>query len=514
MPQSQYIMTIDAGRSNLHVAVYEYEVGNKQAPELVRNFPNVPNEDFVSARDGLKTERVAGVYGAVTGILAGLEPEFKRKMGMIVVDSHGAAAIVLDKNGNEFFTQIYDHDVSELRPAFDQICGPQDRLYLETSTPALPVGINWLTQIHYLLQKFPDEMRGAAHITSVAGYITSRLTGITGTDATHIGNHGYGLDYLTGELSSAIANLGTRYNTSIEKLIGDFSRPYRPISEVTEKTSKDFGLNPNCGVISVAHDSSLAAILAQIGDFQTMDSSGTWSVLMSPDKMVQVQTYMQQWDMTVNRDIFGKQLPTAMFRGGQMWKGYMELTGQTTDYSPQLDVNVLNKIFEHNLRVRPAFMDGVGPYKHSKKAPILLEDVRKDSVQLAHMVQLALAIQTAFSEAASGGDLKEDTSILEILADRRHEKILVAGPYTQGLAKDILNLVLPREMYIVDDKNPVNLAGAVVGAAALEGASPDQLEIEGLPFRQVPIKHAELRPKMIEYAQKWEKWVRDLPLND
>lgn len=511
--QIKYIMAVDAGRSNLHISVYRHELGSKNAPECVKDFPNIPNEDFVSRRDSLRTERIAGVYGAVTGVLASLDPKVKRNMARIVVDSHGAAADVLDENGNEFFTQIYDQEVKELRPAFHQICGSQDSLYLETSTPALPYGVNWLTQIHYLLEKHSDFMRGLkgeGQITSVAGYIASRFTGISSTDATHIGNHGYAMNYKTGELSSAVENLGTRYNNDITSLIGHFIKtPYEPVGTIKTQVAKDYGLNRHCKVISVSHDSSLAAVLAQIGGFDTMDSSGTWSVLMSPNKEVELQTHMQQWDMTVNRDIFGAQLPTAMFRGGQMWAGYMKLGNQDADYDTQLDIEVLNHILEGNIFVRPAFMDGAGPYKHSTEQPMLSDELRKDPVKLAHTVQLALAIQSAFSEAASSKALSEDASIEDILSDNRGSgRILVAGPYTQGLARDVLNMVTPKEMYVVDDKTPVNLAGALVGVASIEGVKPDELEIEGLPFNHVKAAHTGFGQRIIQYARNWENWVR------
>lgn len=507
----RYIATIDAGRSNLHAAIYTYILGTRRTPERVIDLPNIKNEPFLSARDGLLTERVDEVYGAVKAVLHTLPQDVKENMGAIVIDSHGAAAYVLDKNGNPLFSQVYDHDVSDFRKTFHRICGTQDKLYQETSTPALPLGINWLLQIAYLSSKFRRDMDSAAHITSVAGYIASRLTGIISTDITHVANHGYGVDWRTMELSSAIDNLSKRFpEVPIGKLLGKINRkPYNPISALGEN---DYKINPDCKIISIAHDSSLAAVLSQIAGFEIMDSSGTWSVLMSPGNQIHVETYMQQWDFTVNADIFGKQLPTAMFRGGQMWQGYMERVNKKSDFDPAFDLELLKEILRNEINIRPAYMNGAGPYRHKGTTPRLSRDLLQDPEKLAHAVQLSLALQTIFAAEATQWNIPENSSIVDILGNARGIRMLVAGPYTRGLARDVLSLVNPNGTYIIEDKTPVNLAGALVGVAALEGVTPDKLQISDLPIKDVtPQRDKQLEQLIEKYAEQWEKWVRGMP---
>jgi len=153
--QVKYIATVDAGRSNVHIALYRQEAG-KITPEKEFDLPKLSNEVYRSSRDGILTERIDETTGIVKGFLSSLSKEIKDNLAAVVIDSHGAAGYVLDKKGNPMFTQVYDDLLSdEVKAKFYGICGGQDELYDLTSSPALPAQINWMMQIATLLDKYP-----------------------------------------------------------------------------------------------------------------------------------------------------------------------------------------------------------------------------------------------------------------------------------------------------------------------------------------------------------------------
>jgi sugar (pentulose or hexulose) kinase len=512
--KTNYILTIDAGRTNLHMAVYKHTRGSRLAPERVVDFPNIPNEVYVSPTTSLLTERIDETFGAVKGAIAGLPLEIRAQMGAIVIDSHGAAAHVLDKNGNPLFTQVYDHDVSGVRDAFSAACGDSVKLYLETGTPRLPLGINWLAQVAYLCNVFKEEMQSdAGQITSVAGYIASRLTGRkVGMDSTQLYNHSYAVNINSGSLSSAAQAIQQIWDVDVANLIGKVRKnSYEPVGVVGK--DNPYKLAPGCKVISVAHDTSLVAEFARMAGFRSFNSSGTWSCLIAPGRTAKLRKHMQQWDYTVNADVYGEHLPTVMFRGGQMFDGYMALGGAKAKAVKSLNPDQFNIVLRSSdIFALPAFMNGAGPYKH-KNDPKKLDGLMKLNPEfLVPAVHLANAFMTLFAEAAAQRPLPKDVSLVDILSDTSDRPMLVAGPSGYGLSGHILSLVNPRPTYIVTDTTPVNLAGALVGVAAIERVRPDELDIKrsSLPVEQLTptIFTHTLRQDILAYAKRWEEAAR------
>jgi sugar (pentulose or hexulose) kinase len=523
-----FIFTADMGRSNWHMAVYEYTHGSGKAPKKVRDFPSIENQPYFCRRDLMSVERLDEAVGVVKGLIAGLEPEMRRDMRMIVTDSHGAAGYVLDDHGNPLFRQVYDFDVSKGIEEIGKLRGDRGAFYVETGTPQLVAGINWMSQIVYNILKNPNQLEEGDQITSMAGYVASRLLMRKGngsdpnppnfrlpSDLTHIMNHGYAWDIHQGRVSSLVKRLHELpYGMDIEHMMRDVRRQaYLPVGDFSNASfAQQVGIPETCRAISVAHDTSLAAELARIAGFDSFDSSGTWSCLIAPGKKFEIKPHMEQWYFTVNADVYGEWLPTVMFRGGEMWKNCMAKIRQTEKYNPDFDINVLMSILKSNDFILPCGMSGAGPYRHRVDAePTTNATLLSNPVRYTHAVQLALALQTMFSEAAARRPLEDGASIADILEHPDGEKMLVAGPAAAGLSAEILTRVSPKRVYAVTDKTPVNLAGALVGAAALDGVKPSELQIDkgSLPINEItPERDGELTAAVIEYARRWEEAVR------
>lgn len=517
MTQQINIFTADAGRSSTHMALYRYEIGSRATPEKIKDYRDVKNIDYMSHATGLQTERIDETVGIVRQAIHDLPAEVKANLGAVVADSHGAAGHILDKAGNPLFHQVYDHkyDGTGVRTRLHAMCGTQTALYEETGTPRLSKGINWSVQLLGHLENDFDVMQHAGSVTSVAGYLIGRLLDTSvPTDWTHIANHGYAADVRGAQLrySSVLAALKEIYSFDVHRLLRDARREaYLPVGEFKE--NNEFGVAKGARGFSIAHDTSLVAELARMGGFTSFDNSGTWSCPMSPGRRPKVQPHMRQWDFTVNADIYGKHLPTAMFRGGQMWEGYMNEAGLDKGFDTSFDMQLFMEILSLGTYIRPAFMDGFGPYKHKTTTPVVDSDLLANPAKLAHAVQLSLALQTVFAEAAATRDLPKDTSIVDLLEHPKGDKMLLAGVARKGLSGAVLGAVMPKDIYTVEDSTPVNLTGALVAAAFFEGVRPDELNPSGLPIRKAEQIRLEgqLKAMLIEYARGYEQWVRSMP---
>ena len=511
MSKPVYVATMDLGKTNFHAAAYKCEPKSCSAPVRVTDVPSVANENYTDVRDNLTVERLDEASGATRMFLASLPAEVRANLKMIVLDSHGAAGYVFDKDMNPVFPIDYDHDSSSARSTLSAMGKTEDERYMETGSPKLSAGINWGTAIAYLCTHFPGEMkRHAANFNSLAGYVASRLTGENvATDLTHLANHGYACDITTMKPSSTLEGLASVFKLEIlDSLANVRKQAYIPVG--TLKDAKKYGIPEDCQVISIAHDTSMVAELARIGGIKSFDNSGTWSCHMVPGGRVQLRQYMKQWDFTVNADIYGSKLPTTMFRGGQMWGGYMKLGGQEAGFDPEFDYKLLLELLGDNVRVMPAFMDGNGPYKHDpKKDPTSLPArLANDPVALAHATHLALAIQSAYADATVTRTLKENAEISDILKHPRGNDMLIAGPASRGLSAAIMNTVIPKDLYAVTDETPVNLTAALIGMAVLEGVSPKKLMIDPdtLPIREIEegIPQERVDSLLIRYARDYE----------
>jgi hypothetical protein len=510
--KEQYVYTADLGKSNMHAAVYAVSPGSGTLPVAVGNIPDVKNRNYEAARDKLLIERIDFAAGLVVGNLVSQPEEVRNNLAAIFIDGHGAPCVVLDKKGNPLFPLDYDHEkVDEYRTKFHMICGSQDALYDETSSPQIGAGINWLVSLGYLLDRFPEDMKKhAGQVTSMTGYPAQLLTGQKVlVDSTMIFNHGYAGNVHTGQLSSAVQKLSEFYGIDLPGLIGGFRRQsYIPVGVIGENS---FGFPKNTPVFVVMHDTSLVSELARIARFDSFDNSGTWSCLISPGRNVRLQRHMQRMDFTINRDIYDQPLPTCMFRGGEMWEGYMGLAGLTVKHDPLFDAKIFAEILAGNDFIMPAFMGGNGPYKHDPKKTPRIPDGLTDPVRLAHAVHLALAIQTMYAEAAAHTDLAENASIADILQNPSGEKMLLAGPASRGLSAEVLRRVNPKATYALREPTPVNLTGALVAMAYMEGKRPDQLEV-AVPDKVMeditPNEDRVTLETIIQYAKRWETAVR------
>jgi len=403
MPEQKYIATVDGGRTGFKINVWQYDPADpKLTPTRIYN-DKIEFED--REVDGLTTEGTEERLEWVKRQIKGLSPEIRENMPAVFFDSHGAS-VVLTKNGQVVAAPAYDHDIDdkyenegEMRARFHEICGDQDSLYLETSTPALPAALNALVLVNYILEHHRETFDKADSITSLSAYLAHQFLGDgkVSMDRTTLYNHGYYVNTETGELSSAVHKLAKHYGVDLPAMFGDIKEsPFRPLG--TLAAGNEYGLREGTIGISSHHDSSVFAFLAQLARFKTCNSTGTWQVPMSSiEEPLLLEPHMQQWEVLYNADVLGNLLRTGLFRGGDMVKGYSDIAEATLDMD--FDPAVLDSILESHDYITPWFMDGHGPYKHPAKGdPVVSTALLQDKVRFMHALGLSLAFQSALCD--------------------------------------------------------------------------------------------------------------------
>lgn len=503
--ETYYTAVIDAGRTNFKLHVRKQERGGLIVPDTVHS--SVVRTETCDEKKwgGLKTETAEAALQTTLAELSRLTPEVRKDIRVIPVDSHGASQIILDREGTPIFgTYVYDHDFGETEESFYETCGDPDSLFIETGTPAFPIGLNSLKQIFYLKQKFPEEFEKAVCIVPLSSYIAFVLTGIIATEPSQLRNHSYIQDIQNGGYSSAVYRMG------VEALFPPQKLPYEPLGRLCPEIAQKYGLPHDCLVVAVGHDSSAVAFLAKSLGFDDVDSTGTWHVNMSHGRPVVLSPWMQQQGVLYNSDVFGKNLRTTLFRGGQMRQKYLEQRGLPGNFTIKFDIQALLSVLSGDEFLPPWYMDGAGVYRHPVQGvPHVPESLGKSDEKFTTALDLSLSLQGVLSaQLATNVEMAQDTALVSVLDNPGERPLLMCGPSTKdGSFIEIFGHVNPRPTFRLRLEEATSMASHLIGVAAYEHVPLDKLPREriGLQAENLTPERDPAHTRLIrEYAKKWE----------
>jgi sugar (pentulose or hexulose) kinase len=306
-----------------------------------RTRPNVP-----CTADGVAVLDAAGIGAWVAENLPVLAAG--HRVSHIIPVGHGAAVVAL-RNGELAFAPLdYEQEIpgtilAEYRAQRDP--------FAETGSPALPMGLNIGSQLHWMGGRLDGSM-----LLPWAQYWSWFLCGIASSEVTSLGCH------------SDLWNPATGAYSAMAKRRG-WASQFAPLAKAGEPIGTlkpEFGLGDAVQVHCGIHDSNAALIaargFAEIEDREaTVLSTGTWFIAMrTPAAPVVLTALPEARDCLVNVDAFGQPVPSARFMGGRE----IELLGARIDLAEdqQAMLDALPVILTKQVMILPTFAPGCGPF--------------------------------------------------------------------------------------------------------------------------------------------------------
>lgn len=335
----RHLAVIDIGKTNAKLAVVDADSLSELAlitrPNAVVQAPPYPHYDL----DGLWAFFAKGLQ------------EFQSRFGIdgIAITTHGAAAVLLDAQGNLAAPALdYEHDgpgdlaqaYEALRPAFSV-----------TGSPRLPLGLNLGAQLFWQLRRDPDLGARVAHVLTYPQYWGWRLTGQMACDVCSLGCHTDLWNPWQSCFSPLVDALG---------LGGKFATPRQPnavLGPLRADVAAALGLRAGIPVGVGIHDSNASLyphLLKQNAPFSVV-SSGTWTVCMG---IGGAQLGLDSArDVLVNVGGQGQAVPSARFMGGREFD--MIALGESA--APDLADRA--RVLAQDVSILPAVVSQSGPFQ-------------------------------------------------------------------------------------------------------------------------------------------------------
>jgi sugar (pentulose or hexulose) kinase len=272
---------------------------------------------------------------------------FKERIKVVVPVAHGAAAVLLNGDGEALAAPDYEDSCFE---GINDAYRAQRDAYSRSFSPDLPLGLNLGRQLFFLQETQPELFSQVAHVLLYPQFWAWRLSGVMASEVTSLGCHS-DLWLPQGAAFSALAEArGWSALLPATRFAGDFLGPIS--SEVAAAT----GLSPECQVACGIHDSNASYLKFLIARDRTepftVISSGTWTVVMA--NHADLTRLREDRDMLANVDAFGSPVATARFMGG---REYEAIAG--TDTRPNLPA--LMNVLDRQAMALPSFASG-GPF--------------------------------------------------------------------------------------------------------------------------------------------------------
>ncbi len=509
MPDEYIVGSLDFGASNSKLILRQQQEGGIIKPDAVHTA--VIKTTRTKHPNGYICENTDAALNELLRQLMKISPEKRKSVNALVVTSHGSSNFIcLDNNGKAVFgTPSYDHPLTEKdHDAFYKAFGEPDDLYAETGTPNLPNALNWAKLLFHKKTHYPEKWKSVGHIVPLNIYVGSRLCGSVASEHTQTHNHGYGEDS-KGNFSSVIAKMGIR------EMFPAFKRPYDILGQIDPEVAGKYGFSRECVVVAGGHDSSVFALIPEMLGFDdgVSVSAGTWDVIMAERKF-SLEKRLQKSGVLYNSSVEGRLLRTVLFRGGSMRAAYLKQYGNTPNDVP-FDERVLDSVLASDTVIKPAYMEGFGPYPNSDRAE-LPASLKGNYIKFHHALAISLAIQRALAiEIAGKTKLPNELSLREF-RNARKETVIVGGTMAENYksnGKDSGKLTVSMEalrrcvrgkIYRLNFPEPTSMAAHILGVCALEGIKPAHIKKERIGFGAEDITFTGDRAAIDDYIDVFE----------
>ncbi len=350
------------------------------------------------------------------------------RIGAIVPIAHGAAAVLIDAEGNVLLAPDYeDARFDEVAEAYRPLRDPFHLTY----SPFLPLGLNLGRQLFYLKSRAPEVLARTHQLLLYPQFWAWRLSSTAASEVTSLACH----SDLWHPLARCPSDLAAKQRwtawipslRAASEVLGTIS------GTMTEKT----GLNTDCRILTGLHDSN-ASFLAHLANRRerpfVLISSGTWTILMA--RGVDPTRIREHLDMLINIDATGTPVATARFMGG---REYEVITGKAgLQVAPSLDD--LPALLGGEVLALPSFSRAGGPFPGVQgqllRADALTARQRTTlaSVYLALMTDYVLELMGVECDLIIDGPLAKNSVYAEVLSCLRpHANVLLS----QGCASAV-----------------------------------------------------------------------------
>ncbi|RJE78996.1 FGGY-family carbohydrate kinase [Paracoccus sp. JM45] len=420
MNRHRHIAVIDVGKTNAKLALVDgttlQEIAVVTRPNLALSGPPWPSFDL-EGHWAFFLDHLA-VFQAKHGIDA------------ISITTHGASAVLLDRNGKLAAPMLdYEHDGPESMAAdYDAIRPPFD----QTGSPRLPNGLNLGAQLFWQFETDPVLREKVAHVLTYPQFWGHRLTGRMATDVTSLGCHTDLWNPRQGTFSALVDRLDLTQKMAPPRRADDVLGTISP--DIAERT----GLPQHVPVLCGIHDSNASLyphVLAHDGPFSVV-STGTWVIAMAMGNDTPALDPAR--DTLINVNALGQPVPSARFMGGREYE--MMRNGSNTVPTDQDRAEVLSGI-----ALLPSVVKDSGPFKdrhHSWTQQPKTQGAR----MLALSWYLALVTDTCLSLIGAQGP------------------VIVEGPFTRNPDFTSMLTALRGDVRIA-----ASATGTSVGASLLAG---------------------------------------------
>jgi sugar (pentulose or hexulose) kinase len=357
------IAVIDIGMTNKKVAVYDDTL--RQLDAQYRNF-----EPLIV--DGLPCHDLEAME---TWFLDELTVAARRfPLRALAVSTHGATFVCVGKDGRPAVPCVfYTHDPaldagnSDFHRRFYERFGDPAALQERTGTPAFEAMINPAKGIFFAIERFPESFKNTGAILPYPQYWGFRLTGKTGAENTYMGCHTYLWDQADHCLSTAARDMGIA-----PLLPSRLDKSWDILGTINSETAARTGLDPGVIVTMGIHDSnaSLLPHFAKRGESGfTLNSTGTWCVMMNPVKEYGFTAEELGKVVFFNISAFGTPVKTAIFLGGQefeTWSKILMALHRRDGFPPYEEERYRNILRNTDCFLLPELVAGSGQFPGSK----------------------------------------------------------------------------------------------------------------------------------------------------
>lgn len=351
------ILVLDVGKTLSKLSLWSAD--GHLIEKVVR--PNVP--DGRGAMAVLDSQGIADWVRGQLPLLAQIAP-----IAAIVPVGHGAGFAALRDDALAFAPLDYEQPVPDAVMA--DYRGQRDP-FAQTGSPALPLGLNIGSQLHWLESQQPGLFDGCV-LVPWAQYWSWFLSGVAVSEVTSLGCHSDLWNPATGDFSALARKRGWAARFAPLAKAGDIIGELKP----------EFGLGAGISVYAGIHDSN-AALLAARG-FAAIDSgeatilsTGTWFIAMRcTAEAVDPARLPESRDCLINVDAYGRPVPSARFMGGREIEDVIGIDTRRVDIVPDQPalLAAVAPVLDQQAMLLPTLAPGCGPFPAGEGRWIAMPD--------------------------------------------------------------------------------------------------------------------------------------------
>ncbi len=495
------IAVIDIGMTNKKVSVYDRAL--HLLDSISRSFEPV-------MVDGLPTHDLARMEEWFLESIAA----FARvhAIGAIAITTHGATLVCVGADGLPCSPCVlYTYEPGdEFQRRFYEKVGDPVELQASTGTPRLSAMINPAKALMFMTEHFPGALERTEQVLNLPQYWGFRFTGAYGVEGTYIANHSYLWDWNKDRYSTVAERLGVS-----DRMPYPLRKSWEVLGTLKPELVSRLGLRPDTIVTMGIHDSN-ASLLPHLAKRQGTDfilnSTGTWCVLMHPQKRFFFEPGELGKVVFFNRSAYLGPVKTAIFLGGLEYEKWSTLIGKISGANPA-DPGAASypAVFRTlDAFILPELVPGSGQFPGSKArvsergTTCLFEDIEsgkavpelmKDPRRAMAVLNASLVIQTLVALKRAGLALGS-----EVLTEGGFRK---NGDYNSLLASALPD----NPVRLTDIAEATSFGAAMTAVAALEGCEPNAL---GGRFE---VSYTDVAPMVgaegfAAYREAWHRLIR------